>query len=858
MKKQYKKMFKNTSFYTFLLVLLMISNAFGQVINKVPFTLRTSSMAPEPYKNKSIYNLRGDFTMIGNANLFDSRVWGNKPKDANANNGLNSYMAFYKLPNEISSIKNSSSSTLVHPSGFDASCTTIVYVGLYWSGRGDNTDADVLPNGLNKKKIKLKLPGQSSYQELTANGIYKGTSTESGIYSSYVDITDKVRALGNNAWGTYSVADVATTIGDGGSVGYFGGWGMVVIYENSMMKWRDITVFDGYSFIESSNEQYRTGILNVQGFRAAQNGNVNIKMGMMAGEGDSPISGDSFEIKKRLSSDWEKLKHSSNGVDNFFNSTVLISPNTRVPNYTNNYGTDIVMFDLGNIGNKFIDNGQTETSFRFGTNQDTYIIYNITFAVDAYVPEVEAENNILTNNVVHNASIVPDQLLDFEIALRNKGTEAVKNGKLEIPIPPSMHFVSASVDQTLPVKGTVTWTHPNSTDSNITPGGTLTWEFDQNLPFGDILKILGKLKYKLRVSNDCTLLTTSANGCILNININGKVTGTGVTSGNAVNAPLVRGYGQGACPAPIFDDLQLKIIVDNSFLANCPNEIINNERVFTAFCANVSDVIPRSDVVNSYPAGTKFYSQEPGTSGYESSIVTGDFPLSTSGKLFYAVVLGAQQGCYLKLRTVLENIETVPTVSSVQVCEGEYYELNNQLSANGVQRGLSLYYFASENATVPLENIPNPTQVGSHIYYVSEGKVSSSGSCFGNKVAFNITINELPVIDSLPVIWEFCPNADATYQFTSDANQTIIWEYTLSSQPTVWYSLLLAPLGNNVLTANQGELKVSHANSMIDKLQIRAKVINENGCATYSNPMLLSLKSCNAITNPSLPSKAGK
>lgn len=290
MKKQYKKMFMSTSFYTLLMVLLMISNAFGQVVNKVPFTLRTSALAPDPYKNMGIYNLRGDFTMIGNANLFDSRVWGKKLKEARNANGSNSYMDFYKLPNEIASIMNSSSSTLVHPSGVDVSCTKIVYVGLYWAGRGDNTDADNLPNGLKKSKVKLKLPGQSSYQEVTATGIYKGTANERGIYSSYVDITDKVVALGNNAWGTYSVADVATTIGNGGGVGFFGGWGMVVIYENPMMKWKDITVFDGYSFIESSNENYRTGILEISGFRAAQNGNVNIKMGMMAAEGDSSIS----------------------------------------------------------------------------------------------------------------------------------------------------------------------------------------------------------------------------------------------------------------------------------------------------------------------------------------------------------------------------------------------------------------------------------------------------------------------------------------------------------------------------------------------------------------------------------------
>lgn len=860
MNTQNKWICKRTQFFTILLLLFMVSNVIGQVRNKVPFSLRTSSLAPNPYTNKSIYNLRGDFTMIGNANLFDNRIWSNSPSSAQADNGRNSYMTFYKLPGELSSIKNSSSSNLVHPIGYELSCTKIVYVGLYWSGRGNNSDANVLGNGLDKSKVKLKLPGQSTYQNITANGIYKGTTAEDGIYTSYADITDKVLALGTNAWGSYSVADVATSEGNGDAVGYFGGWGMVVVYENPLMKWRDITVFDGFSYIESQDENYKTGILDISGFRAAQSGNINIKMGMMAGEGDNPIKGDSFEIKLRNTTNWELLTHSSNSSSNFFNSSVLISPNTRMPNYTNNYGTDIVMFDLGNTNNKFINNGQTSTSFRFGTSQDTYIIYNITFAVDAYVPDVEAENKVLTSNVTQNSNISPNQLLDFEIALRNKGSEAIKEGKLQINIPSTMHFVSASIDQSLDVKGTFTWTHPNSTDPTITPGGTLTWVFDKNLSAGSLTNILGKLNYRLRVSNDCVLLTSSVSNCMLNASLNGKVTGIGLTSGSTVNAPLVREYTQGLCSAAVFDDLKLNIVLGNDFLASCPALSSEGAKLFKVSCGNTSNAINRSDIESYYPAGTKFYSQEPIVSGYETSLVVGDFPVSITGQLFYAIIPGAQVGCYLKLKTLLENITTQPTVNSIKVCLGESYNVNAQISTVGQQRGLNLYYFDSLTSTTPLSSVPNPTQVGLYTYYVAEGVAGASSSCFGNKVEFTIEISALPQVSTLQNKWEFCPNADATLLYSGSIGNgdTISWQYALDAQNLVWQDLLNTSFSNNVLVSLNNELRVSHANTSIDKVFIRVKIRNTANCIVYSNTMQLSIKQCNAISNPALPSTAGK
>lgn len=95
---------------------------------KKPFTQRTSSSAG----NKVIYNIKGDFTMIGNTNLTLREYDATTSEEPNSNND----MRFVDIDSDANTI-NSSSATL----GFSAEnganplCTNIIYAGLYWSGR---------------------------------------------------------------------------------------------------------------------------------------------------------------------------------------------------------------------------------------------------------------------------------------------------------------------------------------------------------------------------------------------------------------------------------------------------------------------------------------------------------------------------------------------------------------------------------------------------------------------------------------------------------------------------------------------------------------------------------------------------
>src|SRR5690606_12935467 len=231
---------------------------------------------------------------------------------------------------------------------------------------------------------------------------------------------------------------------NGGGTGYYGGWGLVVVYENSKMKWRDITVFDGHSYVAgSSTIDWQ---IPVSGFHTAQSGNVNMKLGMIAGEGDRSISGDYFQIRNHQDNDWITLTHGANSSNNFFNSSIFTGGNTRNPNLLNNTGLDINMFNVDNSNNSVITNNQTATTFRYGTTQDTFIIFNITMSVDAYVPEVETILSATTINGTPASqpyTVLPGQEINYKIDIKNLGSEAINNYKLIIPIPYNATYVPA-------------------------------------------------------------------------------------------------------------------------------------------------------------------------------------------------------------------------------------------------------------------------------------------------------------------------------------------------------------------------------------------------------------------------------
>ena len=971
MKKKYlHNLFKSSSsLWIFgVLFLLMFYNAEAQVIK--PFQQRTSSKAPGDFANQTIYNLRGDFKMIGNTNLTGSEV-----------NNSNTSMTLVDLDG-VSSTSNSSMAQLVLP----ANCTNIVYAGLYWSGRNNTTTGaitsttnnytsssniqsiginvattttgtdsngkiiytlsnsdnsiyyqftfgtddvvqyrtsssgsyttipqsqlsfsnttgsttgkrtvtlsqpftfDVGPHsitvnnlqrrrsssisnsdqrginltvvtnfGANSTKVKAKIrKGTSTYTSITADDFYIGGSDQDGIYTAYKDVTDYVRA---NGAGDYWVADLDLVAGNGGSVGYFGGWGMVIIYENPNMPWRDITVFDGYAYVSGGNSYN----LPLSGFRAAQNGAVKVTMGMMAGEGDRGIPGDAFRIRNKANTQWIDLSHTLNATNNFFNSSIL-TDGSRNPNYENNTGIDIVKFDVTNNNNNIIGNSQTSTTFQYANNgsggQDTFVIYNIVFAVDAYVPEVESVSKVSSANTVDINNLKENDEVTFTQEIYNYGSDMIDNGKVEITIPPSMKLISYSMTQnTQSVSGAsqpfnfnnLKWVNPSTNaESSVQPatveGGILRWTLG-TVPTQTIVPVLANRKplatltYTLKVTNDCTILTSSKDGCMVRPVIEGKVSGVGRNSGENLNLNFVKGYDNDCNNTPIYGNISLKINPSASFLANCSinSPVQNGVRIFKKFCQATNNFIQRSEVIADYPLGTVFYSTLP--TATSPTIVSGDFAVNTDGslKMFYAVPPGSNLGCFYQLGTLLEIVTAQPTSTDVVACVGSTYTL-----PSATQNGLTLYYFTPGSNT-PLVPFVSPTAAGVYNYEIALGSTQSNQTCYGPRKNFKITINPLPTFsnDEFPVICTY-----SSYTSTiSVSNGTLAWEYW---NGTSWVSYTNQLTGVSIVS---NQLKITNALPALNNKKFRVKATSNTGCISYSSELLIKVKGCSMTVNPQI------
>ena len=434
MEQLYTKILVEKIKISFLILtgILLFSHWSANAQIKENFNQRTSQFSPE----KKIYSINGDFTMIGNTNLTLQNY------STSRENGFNTMVFVDEDGNSTTSNSSKSRLTFSSENNADPSCSNVIYAGLYWTGRTTN---DISTN--RKRSVKLRHPG-GNYQTITANASDIQFPGDNNMYAAYAEVTEIVKQGGV---GDYWVADIALSTGNGGATGYYGGWSMVVIYENVQMKPRDVTIFDGYAYVQGFTTTNFE--LPVSGFNTAQSGDINMKLGVTAGEGDRAIDGDYFEIKKNSDNTWLRLSHENNSSSNFFNSSIQLENNSnRVPNLVNNTGLDISIFDIPNPNNSVIDNNQTSTTFRYGSTRDTYIIFNIVMSVDAYIPIIEGTSSIESiggSTVSRPFSAMPGDDISYKIELRNKGTEPIDDAKLVVPVPFNADFIQGSIDKNI-------------------------------------------------------------------------------------------------------------------------------------------------------------------------------------------------------------------------------------------------------------------------------------------------------------------------------------------------------------------------------------------------------------------------
>ena len=324
------------------------------------------------------------------------------PDAANAQNGVGSklsnndfQMTYVDVDNDPTTF-NSSFARLSLPSG-----SQVLFAGLYWGARTNTT----FPTGLTKNRpfVKFKSPGDSAYRDLTGTVVGTGGSD----YQSFVDVTAIVQGGGA---GAYAVANVQA-VKDASD--YYAGWSMVVVYRAPGAPARNLTVFDGYGIVRSSDSSID---INVSGFVTPPSGPVNATLGFIAYEGDLGYTGDRVFFDGGLGP--VQLSNTANPPNNFFNSTIsdrsaLVS--TKDPNYVNQLGFDADLVTADSI----IANGASSAKIRMTTGGETYYPGVVTSVIELFAPEVQVVKSVQDLN---GGTVLPGDVLRYTVTVSNQAT----------------------------------------------------------------------------------------------------------------------------------------------------------------------------------------------------------------------------------------------------------------------------------------------------------------------------------------------------------------------------------------------------------------------------------------------------
>ena len=252
----------------------------------------------------------------------------------------------------------------------------VSYARLYWGG---NLRAGEQKPAENNGRVLIAEPG-GAYKEVLADTVV-GHRVAHGAdaFQASADVTGLVRDSGP---GLYTVAQVNVAKGRS-AAGAWGGWTLVVAYENRAQPLRHLAVWDGFDALTSGAGQE----VRLRGVRFPVG--AGGRAGLVTYDGDRGATGDSLTVTAgRTRSGASRrtavtaLTDSANPRDDVLNSTIS-EPGTdrprRVPAYVRTLGYDSDVFDLG----RGLRHGGDQLAFRLVSQRDVVWAGVLFVAVDA-------------------------------------------------------------------------------------------------------------------------------------------------------------------------------------------------------------------------------------------------------------------------------------------------------------------------------------------------------------------------------------------------------------------------------------------------------------------------------------------
>ncbi|MER6913697.1 DUF3344 domain-containing protein [Streptomyces sp. NPDC000594] len=272
---------------------------------------------------------------------------------------------------------NSSRAALVLPKNAKVS-----YARLYWGGNllaGEQKPSD--DNG----RVLVAEEGGSYKQVLADTRIAHRAADGTDAFQASADITPLVREAGA---GLYTVAQINVAMGHS-AAGAWGGWTLVVAYENFTEPLRQISIWDGFETIDTARGAHeitlpglripqratgRVGLVAYDGDRGRTGDSVTVRVGGTGDTGDTGAGGGTGDAGDTGGAPKEfRLTDAHNPADDLMNSTIGgpgDDTHTRRPSYTNTLGYDSDLFDIGPA----LRPGGTSATFRFTAESRSYAL----------------------------------------------------------------------------------------------------------------------------------------------------------------------------------------------------------------------------------------------------------------------------------------------------------------------------------------------------------------------------------------------------------------------------------------------------------------------------------------------------
>lgn len=387
-------------------------------------------------------NIKGGTTLFGNTllQIVDNGTVNTVKMNDNSINGNSTYgndlenMQYVDIDGNSgngSVTRNSSSSDLVLPAGTNA----IKLARLYWGGRVANSDFD-LTQDVNRK-VKIRKGTTNAYSDVVALGV-DNTVITSGYteYQAYADITSLVQSSGA---GTYEVGNVPLSTGSISGGGNNGGWCIVVVYENSSLSYNSVRLYDGFQEVyNGGNPTVSTVTLSGLNVPSGTLSASDATMGVVAWEGDANLNGDFLTINGNT------FSNATNQANNPWNGTITnngVHVTTKNPNFTNQMGIDIDMFNVG-TGYGILPNA-TNVTLQFGTEADKYYPGVFAFSIKMKDPTITLDKTVTDANNNHLAE--SGEVLTYTLQGSNNGPGDANNIVVTDTLPNTVTYKPGSL-----------------------------------------------------------------------------------------------------------------------------------------------------------------------------------------------------------------------------------------------------------------------------------------------------------------------------------------------------------------------------------------------------------------------------